>query len=149
MEVNTQSKMNLKLNINIQNYKEIEAENWGGNAVSVLNQSQFSLCGAMVWRLTSDLLLCLSSQCYITLNIKLLLLFVVSDPMLHHPRRRHSSGNISTLEMLPGLEGFHLDTYGRVQQHHTSELHVLFTSLKVSQLSLIEHYCIIIFNLRP
>lgn len=39
--------------------------------------------------------------------------FYLSDPMLHHPRRRHSSGNISTLEMLPGLEGFHLDTYGR------------------------------------
>uniref|UniRef100_A0A3Q1ED00 Cdk5 and Abl enzyme substrate 2b n=1 Tax=Acanthochromis polyacanthus TaxID=80966 RepID=A0A3Q1ED00_9TELE len=36
------------------------------------------------------------------------------DPTLNHPRRRHSSGNISTtLEMLPGLEGFHLDTYGR------------------------------------
>lgn len=39
--------------------------------------------------------------------------FYLSDPMLNHPRRRHSSGNISTLEMLPGLEGFHLDTYGR------------------------------------
>ncbi|XP_061760276.1 CDK5 and ABL1 enzyme substrate 2 isoform X1 [Nerophis ophidion] len=38
--------------------------------------------------------------------------FYLSDPMLNHPRRRHSSGNISTsLEM--GLEGFHLDTYGR------------------------------------
>ncbi|KAK7884078.1 hypothetical protein WMY93_027201 [Mugilogobius chulae] len=36
-----------------------------------------------------------------------------SDPSLNHSRRRHSSGNISTLEMLPGLEGFHLDTYGR------------------------------------
>ncbi|XP_041861102.1 CDK5 and ABL1 enzyme substrate 2 [Melanotaenia boesemani] len=40
--------------------------------------------------------------------------FYLSDPMLSHPRRRHSSGNISTtLEMLPGLEGFHLDIYGR------------------------------------
>ncbi|KAM6925506.1 CDK5 and ABL1 enzyme substrate 2 [Xenentodon cancila] len=40
--------------------------------------------------------------------------FYLSDPMLNHPRRRHSSGNISTtLEMLPGLEGFHLDTYSR------------------------------------
>ncbi|XP_026188827.1 CDK5 and ABL1 enzyme substrate 2 isoform X2 [Mastacembelus armatus] len=37
-----------------------------------------------------------------------------SDPTLNHPRRRHSSGNISTtLEMLPGLEGFQLETYGR------------------------------------
>ncbi|KAF0035992.1 hypothetical protein F2P81_011304 [Scophthalmus maximus] len=37
-----------------------------------------------------------------------------SDPTLNHTRRRHSSGNISTtLEMLPGLEGFQLDTYGR------------------------------------
>uniref|UniRef100_A0A3B4WPJ4 Cdk5 and Abl enzyme substrate 2 n=1 Tax=Seriola lalandi dorsalis TaxID=1841481 RepID=A0A3B4WPJ4_SERLL len=36
------------------------------------------------------------------------------DPTLNHPRRRHSSGNISTtLEMLPGLEGFQLETYGR------------------------------------
>ncbi|XP_041801983.1 CDK5 and ABL1 enzyme substrate 2 [Chelmon rostratus] len=40
--------------------------------------------------------------------------FYLSDPMLNHPRRRHSSGNISTtLEMLPGLEGFHLETYSR------------------------------------
>ncbi|KAK2851992.1 hypothetical protein Q5P01_008268 [Channa striata] len=40
--------------------------------------------------------------------------FYLSDPSLNHPRRRHSSGNISTnLEMLPGLEGFQLDTYGR------------------------------------
>uniref|UniRef100_A0A3B3DIJ2 Cdk5 and Abl enzyme substrate 2b n=2 Tax=Oryzias melastigma TaxID=30732 RepID=A0A3B3DIJ2_ORYME len=40
--------------------------------------------------------------------------FYLSDPTLNHPRRRHSSGNISTtLEMLPGLEGFHLDPYGR------------------------------------
>uniref|UniRef100_A0A8P4GA20 Cdk5 and Abl enzyme substrate 2b n=1 Tax=Dicentrarchus labrax TaxID=13489 RepID=A0A8P4GA20_DICLA len=40
--------------------------------------------------------------------------FYLSDPTLNHPRRRHSSGNISTtLEMLPGLEGFQLDTYGR------------------------------------
>ncbi|XP_040902132.1 CDK5 and ABL1 enzyme substrate 2 [Toxotes jaculatrix] len=40
--------------------------------------------------------------------------FYLSDPTLNHPRRRHSSGNISTtLEMLPGLEGFHLETYGR------------------------------------
>ncbi|XP_069573530.1 CDK5 and ABL1 enzyme substrate 2 [Brachyistius frenatus] len=40
--------------------------------------------------------------------------FYLSDPMLNHPRRRHSSGNISaTLEMLPGLEGFQLETYGR------------------------------------
>ncbi|KAM3618283.1 uncharacterized protein V6R79_018533 [Siganus canaliculatus] len=38
----------------------------------------------------------------------------LSDPTLNHPRRRHSSGNISTtLEMLPGLEGFQLDPYGR------------------------------------
>ncbi|XP_061701321.1 CDK5 and ABL1 enzyme substrate 2-like isoform X2 [Syngnathoides biaculeatus] len=38
--------------------------------------------------------------------------FYLSEPMLTHPRRRHSSGNISTsLEM--GLEGFHLETYGR------------------------------------
>ncbi|XP_057685438.1 CDK5 and ABL1 enzyme substrate 2 [Corythoichthys intestinalis] len=38
--------------------------------------------------------------------------FYLSEPMLNHPRRRHSSGNISTcLEM--GLEGFHLETYGR------------------------------------
>ncbi|TNN36814.1 CDK5 and ABL1 enzyme substrate 2 [Liparis tanakae] len=40
--------------------------------------------------------------------------FYLSDPTLNHPRRRHSSGNISTtLEMLPGLEGFQLDIYGR------------------------------------
>ncbi|CAN9515267.1 unnamed protein product [Ophioblennius macclurei] len=39
--------------------------------------------------------------------------FYLSDPTLNHSRRRHSSGNISSLEMLPGLEGFHLDTYGR------------------------------------
>ncbi|CAL8370025.1 unnamed protein product [Lota lota] len=39
--------------------------------------------------------------------------FHISDPMLHHPRRRHSSGNISSLEMLPGLEGFHLDPYSK------------------------------------
>ncbi|XP_037628781.1 CDK5 and ABL1 enzyme substrate 2 [Sebastes umbrosus] len=40
--------------------------------------------------------------------------FYLSDPTLNHPQRRHSSGNISTtLEMLPGLEGFQLDTYGR------------------------------------
>ncbi|XP_028309461.1 CDK5 and ABL1 enzyme substrate 2-like [Gouania willdenowi] len=39
--------------------------------------------------------------------------FYLSDPMSNHPRRRHSSGNISTLEMFPGLEGFQLDTYGR------------------------------------
>ncbi|XP_022619129.1 CDK5 and ABL1 enzyme substrate 2-like [Seriola dumerili] len=40
--------------------------------------------------------------------------FYLSDPTLNHPRRRHSSGNISTtLEMLPGLEGFQLETYGR------------------------------------
>ncbi|CAL8260470.1 unnamed protein product [Gadus morhua 'NCC'] len=39
--------------------------------------------------------------------------FHISDPMLHHPRRRHSSGNISSLEMLPGLEGFHLDPYNK------------------------------------
>ncbi|XP_026222845.1 CDK5 and ABL1 enzyme substrate 2 [Anabas testudineus] len=38
----------------------------------------------------------------------------LSDPTLNQPRRRHSSGNISTtLEMLPGLEGFQLETYGR------------------------------------
>ncbi|XP_061529530.1 CDK5 and ABL1 enzyme substrate 2-like [Phycodurus eques] len=38
--------------------------------------------------------------------------FYLSEPMLNHPRRRHSSGNISaSLEM--GLEGFHLETYGR------------------------------------
>ncbi|XP_035997982.1 CDK5 and ABL1 enzyme substrate 2 [Fundulus heteroclitus] len=40
--------------------------------------------------------------------------FYLSDPTLNHPSRRHSSGNISTtLEMLPGLEGFQLDSYGR------------------------------------
>ncbi|XP_038162537.1 CDK5 and ABL1 enzyme substrate 2 [Cyprinodon tularosa] len=40
--------------------------------------------------------------------------FYLSDPTLNHTRRRHSSGNISTtLEMLPGLEGFQLDSYGR------------------------------------
>ncbi|KAL3064700.1 CDK5 and ABL1 enzyme substrate 2 [Trematomus bernacchii] len=40
--------------------------------------------------------------------------FYLSDPTLNHTRRRHSSGNISTtLEMLPGLEGFQLDPYGR------------------------------------
>ncbi|KAF7210235.1 CDK5 and ABL1 enzyme substrate 2 [Nothobranchius furzeri] len=40
--------------------------------------------------------------------------FYLSDPTLNHPKRRHSSGNISTtLEMLPGLEGFQLDSYGR------------------------------------
>ncbi|XP_060929984.1 CDK5 and ABL1 enzyme substrate 2 [Limanda limanda] len=40
--------------------------------------------------------------------------FYLSDPTLNHPSRRHSSGNISnTLEMLPGLEGFQLETYGR------------------------------------
>ncbi|XP_024860279.1 CDK5 and ABL1 enzyme substrate 2 [Kryptolebias marmoratus] len=40
--------------------------------------------------------------------------FYLSDPTLNHSRRRHSSGNISTtLEMLPGLEGFQLDNYGR------------------------------------
>uniref|UniRef100_A0A674C9L0 Cdk5 and Abl enzyme substrate 2b n=1 Tax=Salmo trutta TaxID=8032 RepID=A0A674C9L0_SALTR len=36
----------------------------------------------------------------------------ISDPKLD--RRRHSSGNISTtLEMLPGLEGFELEPYGK------------------------------------
>lgn len=41
-----------------------------------------------------------------------------SDPTLNHPRRRHSSGNISTtLEMLPGLEGFQLEAYGRVDKN--------------------------------
>ncbi|XP_043979971.1 CDK5 and ABL1 enzyme substrate 2 [Gambusia affinis] len=40
--------------------------------------------------------------------------FYLSDPTLNHTRRSHSSGNISTtLEMLPGLEGFQLDSYGR------------------------------------
>ncbi|XP_068599164.1 CDK5 and ABL1 enzyme substrate 2 [Brachionichthys hirsutus] len=40
--------------------------------------------------------------------------FYLSDPSLTPPRRRHSSGNVSaTLEMLPGLEGFRLDAYGR------------------------------------
>ncbi|XP_013889444.1 CDK5 and ABL1 enzyme substrate 2 [Austrofundulus limnaeus] len=40
--------------------------------------------------------------------------FYLSEPTLNHSRRRHSSGNISTtLEMLPGLEGFQLDCYGR------------------------------------
>ncbi|XP_071763741.1 CDK5 and ABL1 enzyme substrate 2 [Centroberyx gerrardi] len=40
--------------------------------------------------------------------------FHISDPALNHPRRRHSSGNISTtLEMLPGLEGFQLEAYGK------------------------------------
>ncbi|XP_037539986.1 CDK5 and ABL1 enzyme substrate 2 [Nematolebias whitei] len=40
--------------------------------------------------------------------------FYLSEPALNHPRRRHSSGNISTtLEMLPGLEGFQLNTFGR------------------------------------
>lgn len=44
-----------------------------------------------------------------------------SDPSLNHPRRRHSSGNISTtLEMLPGLEGFQLETYGRVDKQTTT-----------------------------
>lgn len=43
---------------------------------------------------------------------------MLSEPALSQPRRRHSSGNISsTLEMLPGLEGFHLDTYSRVSVH--------------------------------
>ncbi|CAG14746.1 unnamed protein product, partial [Tetraodon nigroviridis] len=46
--------------------------------------------------------------------------FYLSDPTLNQPWRRHSSGNISsTLEMLPGLEGFQLDTYGRVYNTHT------------------------------
>ncbi|KAK0154563.1 CDK5 and ABL1 enzyme substrate 2 [Merluccius polli] len=39
--------------------------------------------------------------------------FHISDPMSLHPRRRHSSGNISSLEMLPGLEGFHLGPYSQ------------------------------------
>ncbi|XP_071369511.1 CDK5 and ABL1 enzyme substrate 2-like, partial [Centroberyx affinis] len=40
--------------------------------------------------------------------------FHISDPALNHTRRRHSSGNISTtLEMLPGLEGFQLEAYGK------------------------------------
>ncbi|KAM4610440.1 CDK5 and ABL1 enzyme substrate 2 [Polymixia lowei] len=39
--------------------------------------------------------------------------FHISDPVLNQ-RRRHSSGNISTtLEMLPGLEGFQLEAYGK------------------------------------
>uniref|UniRef100_A0A4W6G1D5 Cdk5 and Abl enzyme substrate 2 n=1 Tax=Lates calcarifer TaxID=8187 RepID=A0A4W6G1D5_LATCA len=47
--------------------------------------------------------------------------FYLSDPSLNHPRRRHSSGNISTtLEMLPGLEGFQLETYGRVDKQTTT-----------------------------
>ncbi|XP_034151841.1 CDK5 and ABL1 enzyme substrate 2 isoform X3 [Esox lucius] len=38
--------------------------------------------------------------------------FHISEPRLD--RRRHSSGNISTtLEMLPGLEGFELEAYGK------------------------------------
>ncbi|XP_046895328.1 CDK5 and ABL1 enzyme substrate 2 [Hypomesus transpacificus] len=38
--------------------------------------------------------------------------FHISEPL--ESQRRHSSGNISTtLEMLPGLEGFELDAYGR------------------------------------
>ncbi|KAG7231770.1 hypothetical protein INR49_010396 [Caranx melampygus] len=50
--------------------------------------------------------------------------FYLSDPTLNHPRRRHSSGNISaTLEMLPGLEGFHLDTYGRVRSSTHTHTH--------------------------
>ncbi|GLD50569.1 CDK5 and ABL1 enzyme substrate 2-like protein [Lates japonicus] len=37
---------------------------------------------------------------------------------------RHSSGNISTtLEMLPGLEGFQLETYGRVDKQTTTHAH--------------------------
>ncbi|XP_029974602.1 CDK5 and ABL1 enzyme substrate 2 [Salarias fasciatus] len=40
--------------------------------------------------------------------------FYLSEPSLNQPRRRHSSGNISsTLDLLPGLEGFQLDPYGR------------------------------------
>ncbi|XP_049609732.1 CDK5 and ABL1 enzyme substrate 2 [Syngnathus scovelli] len=39
--------------------------------------------------------------------------FYLSEPMLNHPRRRHSSGNISTSLEMMGLEGFHLETYGR------------------------------------
>ncbi|KAG7323151.1 hypothetical protein KOW79_012853 [Hemibagrus wyckioides] len=40
--------------------------------------------------------------------------FYISDPALSTPRRRHSSGGISTtLEMLPGLEGVELGMYGR------------------------------------
>uniref|UniRef100_A0A3B5KGC4 Cdk5 and Abl enzyme substrate 2b n=1 Tax=Takifugu rubripes TaxID=31033 RepID=A0A3B5KGC4_TAKRU len=40
--------------------------------------------------------------------------FYLSDPTLNQPWRRHSSGNISsTLEMIPGLEGFQLETYGK------------------------------------
>ncbi|XP_077399968.1 CDK5 and ABL1 enzyme substrate 2 [Vanacampus margaritifer] len=39
--------------------------------------------------------------------------FYLSEPVLSHPRRRHSSGNISTSLEMMGLEGFHLETYGR------------------------------------
>ncbi|TSP68469.1 CDK5 and ABL1 enzyme substrate 2 [Bagarius yarrelli] len=40
--------------------------------------------------------------------------FYISDPALSTPRRRHSSGGISTaLEMLPGLEGVELGMYGK------------------------------------
>ncbi|KAI5612397.1 CDK5 and ABL1 enzyme substrate 2 isoform X1 [Silurus asotus] len=40
--------------------------------------------------------------------------FYISDPALSTPRRRHSSGGISTtLDMLPGLEGVELGIYGR------------------------------------
>lgn len=58
------------------------------------------------------------------------LLSLSSDPTLNHPRRRHSSGNISTtLEMLPGLEGFQLDTYGRVKMKRPrTHLHHGYTS---------------------
>ncbi|XP_051911079.1 CDK5 and ABL1 enzyme substrate 2-like [Hippocampus zosterae] len=39
--------------------------------------------------------------------------FYLSEPTLSHPRRRHSSGNISTSLEMTALEGFHMETYNR------------------------------------
>ncbi|XP_019737300.1 CDK5 and ABL1 enzyme substrate 2-like, partial [Hippocampus comes] len=39
--------------------------------------------------------------------------FYLSEPALSHPRRRHSSGNISTSLEMTALEGFHMETYSR------------------------------------
>lgn len=59
------------------------------------------------------------------------LLYAFSDPTLNHPRRRHSSGNISTLEMLAGLEGFQLDPYGRVSVANCSRSWISTKTLKL------------------
>lgn len=80
-----------------------------GNQIFLLYDSA-AVCCVFTGRLFTNIL-----SIILTLFV-FLMPFFSSDPSLNHTRRRHSSGNISTtLEMLPGLEGFHLDTYGRVE----------------------------------